>query len=271
MRELEAFDDSPTDRFVRATPGQLRVGAVFTRGRVDGRVLGASLESALDRPVKLTRFTTYGDLAAAVMGGLVELAWLPPAVYLRARNTPGVRLVAMLERSGADAYRSALLGRSGRVESIARVRGARAAWVDPWSAAGYLMPRGVLASHGIDPSTALASERFCGTYDAAIDAVTVGNADLTAAFCTVDASGKLIERGWSEAAPVRVLEISPPIPSDVLCATASLSAFDAAGIESKLGGRAGAGVAGALGGTGLARPDAARYDALERALLRRAS
>lgn len=67
---------------------------------------------------------------------------------------------------------------------------------------------------------------------------------------------------------VRVLEVSPPIPSDVLCTSASLAASEVASIEHALLGAGGGHVAAALGGSGLAPSDPSHYDALERAITR---
>lgn len=267
--EPTAYDDAPTERFTRASRTRLQVGFVFARDRVDRTGLARALEHTLGRPVQLMRYGSYADLADAVTRALVDLAWLPPAVYVRVRATPGVRPVAVLERSGATGYRCALLVRTGTFESIDDVVGARAAWVDPWSAAGYLVPRAMLASRGLDLGRAIASERFAGSYDAAIDALTVRVADIAGAFCTVDRDGKLLDRGWSSVAPVRVLELSPPIPADLLCTTASISADGACDIEAALTAQGGWSIASAVGGTALATPEPGAYDRLARALQRR--
>lgn len=246
----------------------LRVGYVLARDRIRHEDFAAGLEAALARPVRLLRYARYADLSEAMVQGFIDLGWLPPAVYVGARRAGSVRAVAVVERAGADRYRSALLARPGAVPSYRELRGARAAWVDPWSAAGYLMPRGLIAAQGLDPSRVLSSERFCGSYDAALDALVARTADLTGGFCSVDGSGEITHRSWSTAVSVRVLEVSPPIPSDVLCTTASLAAPESASIERALLGPGGAHVAAALGGSGLAPSDPAHYDALERAITR---
>lgn len=263
------LDDSPTERFERVARATLRVGFVFARDRIERRTLAASLESALGRAIELVRHATYADLSAAVTRGAVDLAWLPPAVYAGSRGAGGVRAVAALVRGGETSYRSALLARTSAFATLDEIVHARAAWVDPWSAAGYLMPRALLASHGIDLSRAIASERFHGSYDSAIDALTARTADLTGAFCTVDAAGKVVERGWSQAAPVRVLAISPPIPSDVLCTTRTLSEAECDVVAEALTGPAGASVGSSLGGTRLVVPEPRDYDLLAQALVDR--
>ncbi len=190
----------------------------------------------------------------------VDLAWLPPAVYVRVRSTTGVRAVAVLERGGGRGYCCAILGRNGAFESHDEIVGARAAWVDPWSAAGYLVPRGMLAARGIDLARAFTAERFCGSYDSAVDQLTVRVADIAGAFCTVDDAGKILERGWSSAAPVRVLAISAPIPSDLLCTTAAISDDDALELEAALTGNGGWSIASAVGGSALSAPEPSAYD-----------
>ena len=268
VRRAEDENEDDTDRF-RRIAGRLRVGFVFAREAFDRSPLAVALERALARPVELVRAAAYTDLAETVGAGQVDLAWMPPALYVYTRRALGVRLAATVERSGADGYRSALLCRKGACERVSDVRGARAAWVDPWSAAGYLMPRAIIASEGLDPSAVLRSERFVGSYDAALEAVEAREAELAGGYCTVARDGRVLEQSWPASANVRVLDLSPPIPSDVLCTTGALSSSDAIAIEASLCRADADDVARALGGTGLARPDAAHYDALDRAILRR--
>ena len=260
-------DQEDTARF-RRTAGRLRIGFVFTRKELDGTKLSGAIERVLGRPVDLVRAAAYTDLAEAVTESQIDLAWLPPAVYLHVRRGIGVRLAAMVERSGADDYRSALLCRTGTIETMDDLSGARAAWVDPWSAAGYLMPRALIRAHGLDPS-AILRERFVGSYDAALDALASREAEIAGAYCTVARDGRLLDQSWSPEARVRVLATSAPIPSDVICTTGALSSSDAIAIENALASDEARGIAHALGGTGLARPDPAHYDALDRAVGRR--
>jgi ABC-type phosphate/phosphonate transport system substrate-binding protein len=63
-------------------------------------------------------------------------------------------------------------------------RSARAAWVDPHSMAGYILPRHHLRRRGIDLRRAFAVERLYGSYDACFQAVLRGEADITASFAT---------------------------------------------------------------------------------------
>jgi ABC-type phosphate/phosphonate transport system substrate-binding protein len=171
----------------------------------------------------------------------------------------------MVERSGADGYRSALLCRTGTCETVTDVAGARAAWVDPWSAAGYLMPRAMIASDGLDPDASL-REKFVGSYDAAIDALDGRHAEIAGGYCTLAPDGRLLAQSWRADARVRVLALSAPIPSDVLCTTGALSSADSVAVESALARPEARLLARALGGTGLARPDPAHYDPLDRAI-----
>jgi len=265
VRGADVEDD--TQRF-RRPAGRMRLGYVTVRKELDRDALARGLERTLNKRVELVRAATYTDLAELVTEGLVDLAWLPPAVYLHVRRGLGVRLAAMLERSGNDAYRSALLCRTGTYERILDVVGARAAWVDPWSAAGYLMPRALILAEGIDPNVAL-RETFVGSYDAALDALGAATAEIASGTCTTGHEGRILEQSWSPDARVRVLAVSSPIPSDVLCTTSAVSSGDAVMIESALRSSEAREIASALGGTGLAAPDPSHYDGLDRAIGRR--
>lgn len=235
--------------------------------RIERAAIGPAFERALEAKAELTRAGSYADLAESLADGRLDLAWLPPAAYVHARRTDGVRLVATVERSGTADYRGVLLGHTGAVASVERAAGARAAWVDAWSLAGYFVPRALLKRRGIDPDEMLAAQCFYGSYDAAIDAVSSRAAELAGSFCSVDAEGRIAKRGWSSVAPVRVLAMSAAIPSDTICTGPSLTAAESFAIRSLLARGTARDLATSLGATGFVPGVPSRYDPIARATL----
>ncbi|AKF04892.1 Serine/threonine protein kinase [Sandaracinus amylolyticus] len=246
----------------------LRIGIVNDARDLDSVQLRDAFRSALDRACEITRFRSYAELVDSVGEGDVDLAWLPPVAYVRAARLGAVRMVVAVERDGRAQYASALLGRRGAVSSYADVAGRRAVWVDNWSAAGYLVPRALLCEHGIDPDLALRSQGFVGSYEAVLDALAAGTADVGAAFCTVGADGEIVRRPWSEAHGVSVIDVSAPIPGDTFCASALLPEDVAREVLASLCDEvATAPLVKLVGAARLAPGIPERYRGLERALL----
>ena len=68
------------------------------------------------------------------------------------RLADAVTPIGSILRDGKSAYEAALVVRAdSNVRTIDSLRGTRAGWVDPWSAAGFVLPRVKLALLGIDP------------------------------------------------------------------------------------------------------------------------
>ncbi len=168
---------------------------------------------------------TYQDLATSVREGSSDIAWLPPVVY--AWLAEAVTPLGSVVREGKTTYSAALVvRRDAKIESLAELAGARAAWVDPWSAAGYVVPRLELARAGIDPTTTFESEAFHGTHRDALLAVSRGERDVAGTYARPSADGeKAVEGAWSDmdAVDVRVLAVFGSIPPDGIAVRRNLS------------------------------------------------
>lgn len=169
--------------------------------------------------LEVTRFDapTYEALASEVREGRVDVAWLPPIVFVRLADA--VTPLGSISRGGKTTYEAALVVRSdSRIRSIEGLRGSRAGWVDPWSAAGFVLPRVKLALLGVDPRTAFRTETFHGSHRAAMTALVEGACDVAGTYAQSDEAGNVSAGAWSEieGATVRVLATFGAIPPDVL-------------------------------------------------------
>jgi phosphate/phosphite/phosphonate ABC transporter binding protein len=166
---------------------------------------------------------SYAELAKRMREGSLDVAWLPPVLYVLLAEEGLVTPLVSNHRAGEAAFHGVLLVRaSAPMHSLEALRGLRVAWVDPCSASGYVMPRIELAALGIDPRTAFSAETFMGSHDAAVLAVARGEADVTATFARVDGAGNVTSGSWSQLpdarAEVRVFWTLGAIPSDVMAA-----------------------------------------------------
>ena len=192
-------------------------------GRVDRltKMIGAHVG------LEVARFDapTYEALATEVREGRVDVAWLPPIVFVRLADS--VTPLGSIVRGGKTAYEAALVVRAdSRIRTIDGLRGSRAGWVDPWSAAGFVLPRVKLALLGVDPRTVFRTETFHGSHRAAMKALEEGACDVAGTYAQADEAGNVVAGAWSEVsgAEVRVLATFGAIPPDVIAVRAELAA-----------------------------------------------
>jgi phosphonate transport system substrate-binding protein len=181
------------------------------------------LVDALHRPVKVVAARSYAEVAAMIGRGDAQLAWLPPAIFVRAESSPGVQLLAAVERSRGAGYRGVLfVPADSAIEAPAQLAGKRVAWVDRDSCAGHLFPRLSLRARGLEPGELFAEERFEGSHGSVVRAVLNGEADAGATHAqTADDGETLMLAGWQPYAGhdgMRPLLVTDPIPADVVCA-----------------------------------------------------
>lgn len=243
---------------------KIRIGAVVTSSLIRPGRVADRFSEVLSRRVVLRTYSTYARVVEAIGDGDVDLAWLPPIAYVRARRQACVELLATVERDGKPAYASALLARPGLVRSWDDLEGKRAAWVDNWSAAGYVIPRRMLRERGISPDLVLKAQGFVGGYDAVFDALETGMADIGASFCQIDAKGSIVRRPWTD--DLAILAVSDAIPGDTFCAARTADALMVEEVRGALDHPMMRNVMAELGGSRLIEGNPARYDGLEREL-----
>ena len=164
---------------------------------------------------------SYASLAARVRDGSIDVAWLPPVVYVALERAKVVEPLVSIHRAGQSAFHGVLLvNAAATMHTLDGLRGTRAAWVNPYSASGYVMPRIQLAMLGINPRKAFESEVFTGSHDDSVRAVAEGEVDVAATFARVDGAGNVTAGSWSNLesmrSRVRVLWTFGAIPSDVI-------------------------------------------------------
>jgi phosphate/phosphite/phosphonate ABC transporter binding protein len=206
----------PTDR-LRARDARTRL---FTR----------ALEERLGFYVVERNVDTYDDLEQAMIGGKIDLAWLPPLVFARLDQRAVATAVATVVRPG-EAFWSVLV--TSRASGVLRLdaeqlRGRRVAWVDPLSASGHIVARLGLAARGIDPRRTFSAESFAGSHAEALLAALEGRVDVAATFARCDAEGRVVHGPWVEAGldaeDVVVLGLLGEVPPDLIAASRRLPA-----------------------------------------------
>lgn len=170
---------------------------------------------------------SYEALAECLRKKTVDFAWLPPIVFVLLEKQAVVEPLVSNHRGGQAAFQAVLVVHAdSRIHTLDGLRGTRAAWIDPFSATGYVLPRVQLAALGIDPRRAFASQRFYGSHDAALSAIVAGEADVAGTFARVDGAGIVSSGSWSNLlhvrSMVRVLATLGTIPADAIAVRAGV-------------------------------------------------
>ncbi len=192
---------------------------------------------------------SYDDLARLLRGGVLQVVWLPPILFARLDVEGIVRELVCAERGGSEPYVSALVARAGSgITKLDDLRGKRVAWVDPLSAAGYVVPRLRLVHLGRAPGDLFAEESFFGSHAAVVRAVLEGVVDVGATYAGFGPRGELVRGAFTElgarAEDLVVVEAFGSVPSDVIAvhagvpeelATALADALEAASRDREMG------------------------------------
>lgn len=167
----------------------------------------------------------YKELATSVREGTTDIAWLPPVVY--AWLAEGVTPIGSIVRDGETSYAAALVVREdSKHTTLTDLEGARAGWVNPWSAAGYVVPLLELSHAGLFPQRLFTRETFYGSHREALLALGRDECDVVATYARAPKDGTTATEGaWTElpTLSVRVLATFRAIPGDVLAVRRNLA------------------------------------------------
>ena len=143
----------------------------------------------------------------------------------RAQRRDALAPLVSLQRNGQSQFHLVLIvSAASPVRKLRDLREKRAAWVDPYSASGYVIPDPARraryrSAHGI-----LGKNSFC-THEEVVRAVVEGEAHFGATYAGLDASGSVVRGPWLSAAGaapgvsrVRALYTFRAIPGDVVAA-----------------------------------------------------
>ncbi len=171
---------------------------------------------------------SYDDLARSMHNHEIDFAWLPPIPLLALERKGEIVPLVSNQRDGGATYNSVVIVHAS---SLAYAPGdlaeQRAAWVDPRSAAGYVLPRIELAEEGVDLRS-FTAEKFFGSHDAVAAAVLEKRADFGATYAGFDSEGAILRGPWMDLPngeeSVRVLAAFGTIPGDCIAARADMVA-----------------------------------------------
>ena len=172
-------------------------------------------------PIHLVIPQHYADMLDLLQRHEIDLAYLTPVLYLKARREdPGLRLLVSEVWHGVDFYTGYLIVVSGRgIDSLDDLKGRRLAYVDHDSASGYLLPRRELRVRGFPPEQTFAQIIFSGDHTHSVDLLLSGQVDVAAVSSSTLATAR---RTGVDASRLRILAKTGTIPHDAICAASTM-------------------------------------------------
>jgi phosphonate transport system substrate-binding protein len=168
------------------------------------------LERELGKKVELVVTTDYSSMIEAMRHGRIHLGYFGPLSYVLARQKCEIEPFAALIQKGTTTYRAVLIGNTAAgIDSVAAVKGKDVAFGDTASTSSHLIPKAMLAEHGLTADTDY-RPHFVGAHDAV--ALTVQSGKAAAGGLSQPIFESLVERGVIDRAKVKVLQESKPYP-----------------------------------------------------------
>jgi ABC-type phosphate/phosphonate transport system substrate-binding protein len=162
------------------------------------------LSGIVGRQVTVVQCPDYDALTDAIRRGDVDAAWAPPLVAARAEAL-GARMLVRPVRRGSVRSRSALLVRTDSPLQLETLGGTTAGWVDRASLAGHLLPMAWLRERGLEPGRLFGQQLFLGSYQACLEALLGGEADVAPLFAPPE--GHDLRQVVEEVVPGRAADI----------------------------------------------------------------
>lgn len=189
--------------------------------RTQYQSLYQQLERVTQRRLEVVQVSSYGAVVEGLLNGSVDVAELGPAAYAAARRR-GAEITVFAAFQAfpgtlfdfSQGYQSVLIVRADRhIDSLAALKGASLALVDPGSTSGALYPRQAVRSITGQPlENWFRRVTFAGSHDRAIEAVRGGRVD--AAFVSSTQVDRLVQEGSLRRDELAILWKSENIPLD---------------------------------------------------------
>lgn len=184
----------------------------------------AYLEKKLGQKVRVYTATDYSGVIEAMKKKRIDIAWFGPLSYTLAEQEAGAEAFAVgVMTNGKSTYKSYfVVPGDSPAKTLMDLKGKSAAFVDPASTSGGLMPTYLLKkATGMTPEQFFGKFTWTGSHDAAEMAVKNRTVDVAADNNIT--YPMMVEKGLISAQSNRVLMESPDLPGSPLCYRGDLS------------------------------------------------
>ncbi|MAX25866.1 MAG: phosphate ABC transporter substrate-binding protein [Phycisphaeraceae bacterium] len=177
----------------------------------NNRALQDYLEQRLNKKVQLIVTTDYSSMIEAMRRGRIELAYFGPLSFVLAKSKADIEPFAALVKKGSKTYKSVLIANTeSGINKIEDIKGKTVAFGDPASTSSHLIPKSIIAAHGLKIDNKDYKEVFLGAHDAVAVNVQSGNAQ--AGGLSYPILQALIKKGVIKEDKVKILTLSKPFP-----------------------------------------------------------
>lgn len=192
------------------------------------------LNERLGIPVKVSVSTDYNTIIEAMASKKVDVGFLPPTAYVLAKEKGAVEVALQAQRFGVndetgapteelvDFYKAMfIVKKDSPIQTVEDLKGAKIAYQNVTSSAGYVWPAGLLLDKGIDPLKDVQPVTVKG-HDQGVLAVLNGDVDAAAIF--QDARNIVTKDYPTVFEETRVLAFTEPIPNDTISVRTDMNA-----------------------------------------------
>lgn len=175
------------------------------------------LDEQLDLSVRMITPEDLSDLGQKLVDGEFDLLAVSPLLYVKMKKKfPGIQVLATPKFRQAAQYQGLVLTRErDKLSSLEDLKGKRFCWVSKSSTSGYLFPRLLFRSKGLDPENMFSETVEARRHIDALRMLQEGKCDGTAVysmrFMELKSNGKI-------TTPLKIVGATDPIPSDAICA-----------------------------------------------------
>lgn len=181
------------------------------------------LSEQLGIPVEIQVTSDYTAAIEAMRAEHIDMAWFGPFSYIIAANVADAEAIAngVRRSDGKSDYHSVIIvNADSGIETLADLKGASFAFVDPASTSGNLIPRKMLIDNGIDPDNDFSTSYFAGTHNAVQYAIANGKVDAGAD--SDNSYNRMVEEGEIDPEVNKIIYTSDPIPGSPIAVRGNL-------------------------------------------------
>jgi phosphonate transport system substrate-binding protein len=185
------------------------------------------LSEKLGRRIVLVGASDYAEITEMLIDGRIDMATISPAPYLIAKQKKPSLTMILTELSWnsdhtakSDFYRSYIIALKSRddLNRVEDLKGQKFGFVAKESTSGFIVPKNMLAQHGIDWEKDFGKIYFLGSHPKVTDALLAGSLDACA---TWDFNLSQVHTKYGDA--VKILAQSEQIPNLGIVVSSSIS------------------------------------------------
>ncbi|HEV2990395.1 MAG TPA: phosphate/phosphite/phosphonate ABC transporter substrate-binding protein [Candidatus Angelobacter sp.] len=166
--------------------------------------LQSYLTKQMGREVKLVILNNYNEYIAGLGDGSIDFSVLGAVNYCRARHKHAV--IPLVQRTDDLQFHAVFVTSSNSINSLKDMKGKQVAFVDPYSASGYVIPALEMKNAGIMPTEV--SRHFTGGHPNVAKLVESGVVEAGALDETVYKS--MLDKGTIDRSKIRIFYTSKP-------------------------------------------------------------